>query len=63
MAVLRVSGANVLTRFDATSVLEFCLDWMSPAILWEKNSMGSRRIFHIKDELPTMASFPLIRIE
>ena len=36
---------------------------MSPAIRWEKNSMGILRIFHMNSEFPTIASLPLIRME
>ena len=43
--------------------MELCLDCMSPAILCEKNSIGILRIFHMKEELLTTASLPLIRIE
>ena len=37
-----------------------CRCRISPAMRWEKNSIGMRRIFHMNSLLPTTAILPLI---
>ncbi len=60
MMALSSRGVKVFTR--TLAMLAFVL-WrcrMSPAMRWEKNAIGMRRIFHIKVLLPTTAILPLI---
>ena len=60
MIVLSSSGVSVFTRVEAMLAL---VDWrwrISPAMRWEKNSIGMRRIFHMYSLLPTMLILPSI---
>ena len=61
--IFRTNGANVLIKFPAMEVLEFCLLWISPAIRWEKNSIGKCNTFHKKVILPITDIFPLSLLE
>ena len=48
---------------DAVALMETFMearDWMSPASRWEKNSIGSRRTFHMYVVEPMTAILPLI---
>jgi hypothetical protein len=63
MMVLSSIGPNVWTSMLAMDAFIICLDWISPARRWEKNSIGRRRTFHMYDELPITAILPLILSE
>ena len=47
MAVLITRGAIVFTICPAIMALEDFRCWISPAMRWEKNSMGRCSTFHI----------------
>ena len=60
MSVFSKSGAKVFTSVPAMLALVICLDWISPAILCEKNSIGIRSTFHIYAVLPMTDILPFI---
>ena len=60
MIALRARGVRVLTRVEEMEALVLWRWRMSPAMRWEKNSIGMRRIFHMYSLLPTMLILPSI---
>ena len=60
MMVLSSSGVKVFTSVPAMLALVLWRCRMSPAMRWEKNSIGMRRIFHMNSLLPTTAILPSI---
>ena len=63
ITVFKSNGAKVFTKVPAMEAFIPARDWISPASLWEKNSMGSRSTFHMYVVLPMTAILPLIRSE
>ena len=47
MMVFSASGVRVLTRVLAMEAFVLCRCRISPAMRWEKNSIGMRRTFHM----------------
>ena len=60
MIVLSTSGVSVLTSVEAMVALVPWRCSRSPAMRWEKNSIGILRTFHMKEPLPTTAILPFI---
>ena len=63
MPAFSKSGANVSTKLEAIDAFELCRPCISPAIRWEKKSMGILSTCHINVLLPTMESLPFILSE
>ena len=63
MTVLSMTGAKVSTSVPAMDAFIGALVCMAPAILCEKNSIGSLRTFHIYVVLPMTSILPLILSE